>query len=78
MVSKTGHSRSLFNIFFPIGIFLMWKYDLWNITSRVLVSVFFGLFVISKMSDNSNSSKSESIPTPFANQKICSESRHIE
>lgn len=38
--------------FFPVGIYLMWKHNLWNKTSRVLVSVFFGLFVIANMGKN--------------------------
>jgi|GEM_PF-6684898 len=35
--------------FFPIGIYLMWKHDLWNKTSRVLVSVFFGLLIVANL-----------------------------
>lgn len=31
--------------FFPVGLYLMWKYDLWSKTARVIVSVFFGLVV---------------------------------
>lgn len=36
--------------FFPVGIYLMWKFNLWNKTSRVLISVFFGLFVFANIS----------------------------
>ena len=28
--------------FFPVGLYLMWKYDLWSKTTQVVVSVFFG------------------------------------
>ncbi len=36
-------------LFFPVGIYLMWKHELWNKTSRVLVSVFFGFLVIANI-----------------------------
>lgn len=39
--------------FFPVGLYLMWKFDLWSKTTRVLVSVFFGLLVLGNMTQNS-------------------------
>lgn len=41
--------------FFPIGLFLMWKYDLWSQTTRVIVSVFFGLLILGNLSKKSTS-----------------------
>src|SRR5690606_14459630 len=40
--------------FFPVGLYLMWKHDLWNKTTRVIVSVFFGLLIIANMKNSSN------------------------
>lgn len=35
--------------FFPVGLYLMWKNNLWSKTTRVIVSVFFGLLVVSNL-----------------------------
>lgn len=40
--------------FFPVGLYLMWKYDLWNKTSRVIISIIFGLAIISNVGNNNN------------------------
>ncbi|HCY82129.1 MAG TPA: hypothetical protein DHV22_11260, partial [Xanthomarina gelatinilytica] len=40
--------------FFPVGLYLMWKHNLWNKTARVVISVFFGLMIISNASKNRN------------------------
>ncbi len=46
--------------FFPVGIFLMWKYDLWSKTTRVLVSVFFGLLLVANMNSKENNTNTTS------------------
>lgn len=43
--------------FFPVGLYLMWKYDLWSKTTKVVVSAFFGLLVLGNISKNSSSSE---------------------
>ena len=43
--------------FFPVGLYLMWKNSMWNKTTRVLISIFFGLFVVKNIGEsNTNSS----------------------
>ena len=37
--------------FFPVGLYLMWKNELWSKTVRVVVSVFFGLLVLLSVKD---------------------------
>ena len=32
--------------FFPVGIFLMWKYSRWNKVAKIIISIFFGLVLI--------------------------------
>lgn len=64
--------------FFPVGIFLMWKYDLWSKTTRALVSVFFGLMVVSNMNKNTDLAQSGSVESSLTNQRVCSESRHLD
>lgn len=41
--------------FFPVGLFLMWKYSLWSQTTRVVVSVFFSLLILGNLSKESTS-----------------------
>jgi hypothetical protein len=50
-IEKKWHQKPvtvvLFLIFFfPVGLYLMWKNELWSKTSRIIVSVFFGLLVL--------------------------------
>jgi len=49
-------------LFFPAGLYLMWKNELWSKTSRIVVSVFFGLLVLGNINKanetNSNFSNS--------------------
>lgn len=40
--------------FFPVGLYLMWKNNLWSKTTRVIVSVFFGLLVVGNLSKEAN------------------------
>lgn len=35
--------------FFPVGLFLMWKYSNWNKVVKIAISIFFGLFLISRI-----------------------------
>jgi|LakMenE01Jun11ns_1017448.scaffolds.fasta_scaffold9753712_2 hypothetical protein len=40
--------------FFPVGLYLMWKNELWSKTSRVIVSVFFGLLILGNINKGNN------------------------
>ena len=42
-------------LFFPVGLFLMWKYSKWHKTAKIIISVFFAIMVI--FSDGSKESK---------------------
>lgn len=42
--------------FFPVGLYLMWKNELWSKTTRVVVSVFFGLLVLGSYNNNKSNS----------------------
>ena len=45
--------------FFPVGIFLMWKYSTWKQGVKIAISVVFGLFVIGNM----NNKKEDTVAT---------------
>lgn len=49
--------------FFPVGLYLMWKHDLWSKTVRVLISVFFGLMVLKSINEDGKSSNLNTIKT---------------
>ena len=65
--------------FFPVGLYLMWKYDLWSKTTRIVVSVFFGLLVLGNINkenkNNSNSSNSSNLSSSETVQN-CNQSSH--
>jgi len=62
--------------FFPVGLYLMWKHDLWNKTTRVIVSVFFGLLVIANMNSNSETGFHSDLDKAKVSIKKCSQSDH--
>ena len=35
--------------FFPVGLFLMWKYSNWNKVIKIVISIFFGIVLLSNM-----------------------------
>lgn len=39
-------------LFFPIGVFLMWKYSKWSIVIKIVILIFFGLFIIINLASN--------------------------
>lgn len=45
---KTGWIILLLILFFPLGLFLMWKSD-WKKTPKILISIFFGWIVIASL-----------------------------
>lgn len=38
--------------FFPVGLFLMWKYSKWNKVVKIVISIFFGIVLISNLGSN--------------------------
>ncbi len=55
---------ALFILFFPVGLFLMWKYSGWNKVVKVIITGFFGLMLIGSASSSNNSTQTKTTPTP--------------
>ena len=56
-----GWVAIIFLIFFaPIGIFLMWKYQRWNVIVKVILTIWFASIFLSALS---SSGKTNNIPT---------------
>lgn len=47
--------------FFPVGLYLMWKHNLWNKTTRIVISVLFGLMIVSSINKKTNSGITQQI-----------------
>ena len=60
--------------FFPVGLYLMWKNNLWSKMTRVIVSVFFGLLVVGNLVNDKKSSTSNYGSTINNNSTSSSES----
>lgn len=63
---KTGWIIALLILFFPVGLFLMWKYANWNKVVKWVVTGFFALMVIANMGGSKTASTTttpESTPT---------------
>ncbi|MCE5220902.1 MAG: hypothetical protein LLF98_06430 [Clostridium sp.] len=41
--------------FFPVGLFLMWKYSRWNKIAKIVISIFFGIVLLSNMGSKKTS-----------------------
>jgi len=39
--------------FFPIGIYLMWKNEIWTKNTRIIISIVFALLIVANMNKNS-------------------------
>ncbi len=52
---KTGVIILMLILFFPIGLYLMWKYNkTWSTTTKVIISVFFGLVFIGRFNSKTS------------------------
>lgn len=49
---RTWFTILMLIVFFPVGLYLMWKYNKFPFVVRVVVSVFFGLMVVSSIFDS--------------------------
>lgn len=38
--------------FFPVGLFLMWKYSNWNKAAKIVISIFFGIVLLANVGSN--------------------------
>lgn len=47
--------------FFPVGLYLMWKNEIWTKATRIVVSIIFGLLLINSI--NKNNDKKSGIET---------------
>jgi len=52
--------------FFPVGLFLMWKYSNWNKVIKIVISIFFGIVLLSNM----GSKKTNETATTKANNTV--------
>lgn len=56
-------------LFFPVGIFLMWKYSNWNKILKIVISVVFALIVIGNMNSKTPNTTSTSTSTEIKESK---------
>ena len=54
---KTWFIIVMLIVFFPVGLFLMWKYSNWNKVVKIIISVIFGLALIVNMFGGSSDDK---------------------
>lgn len=51
-------------LFFPVGLYLMWKHTKWNKVVKIVISVFFGIMIIcSSGNENKTNSVSNNVKT---------------
>ena len=53
-------------VFFPVGLFLMWKYSKWHKTAKIIISVFFAVMVIF----SNGSEESKNVETKNTNTEV--------
>ena len=53
-------------VFFPVGLFLMWKYSKWHKTAKIIISVFFAVMVIF----SNGSKESKNVETKNTNAEV--------
>ena len=53
-------------LFFPVGLFLMWKNAKWNKTVKIIISVFFAIMVIF----SNGSEESKNVETKDTNAEV--------
>jgi len=47
-------------VFFPLGLYFMWKNGIWSNTSRWVISIFFALIVIANLNKNHHNTSNDS------------------
>ena len=53
-------------VFFPVGLFLMWKYSKWHKTAKIIISVFFAVMFIF----HDGSTESKNVETKNTNAEV--------
>ncbi len=56
--------------FFPIGLYLMWKNEIWSKTTRIVISIIFGLLLINSVNKNSKSNSNFPETTNIEDESI--------
>ena len=56
---KTWFTVLMLLLFFPVGLFLMWKYQKFNVGARIIISGFFGFLILSNLLGDSDTNESE-------------------
>ena len=67
---STGIIIMFLIIFFPVGLFLMWKYGKWSKVPKIIVSVFWGLIIVANMGNNNNATTSSTKPTTEVKEEV--------
>jgi flagellar biosynthesis GTPase FlhF len=56
--------------FFPVGLFLMWKYSKWNKVAKIIISIFFGIVLLANLGGNkANQTQSTKTDTAVVQEK---------
>lgn len=57
-------------LFFPVGLYLMWKYTKWNKTVKWVISGFFGLLILTTATSPKSSTTTTPQPTQDSQQAL--------
>ena len=60
----TGGIIALLILFFPAGLYSMWKHAKWNKTVKWVVTGFFGLMILGSMASGGSKTSTATTPTP--------------
>jgi len=63
-------------VFFPLGLYFMWKNRVWTITSRWVISIFFTLMVVANINKNKNNNIMTNNSISNTNSGQCNELDH--
>lgn len=55
-------------LFFPVGLFLMWKYSRWNVVAKIVISIFFGIALIANMGSGGKTASTETATSTVQEQ----------
>ncbi|WP_113930472.1 hypothetical protein [Bacillus sp. P14.5] len=55
---KTWFTVLTLLLFFPLGLFLMWRYQKFNKAARIIISIFFGFLIVSNLFGESDTNQS--------------------
>ena len=73
---KPSTNVLLLIIFFPVGLYLMWKNGIWSKTARIVITLFFILLVVGNMNSKKANSTNSNDESSTENFKDCNQSSH--